>query len=134
VAKTDEANGSTTSVAPIESGEFKAASAREDERLCVRLRGHADVGAKAALDGFVAAVDKQASDADWISEVVVDLRQLDFMNSSCLKTLVTWLNNVRQRPTPEQYPIRFLRDHNAYWQERSLGALQAFAPGIVKLE
>jgi anti-anti-sigma factor len=120
-------------ITPIDGTEFNAAGERDDERLCVKLRGHADVGAKSALDGFVAQVDREAS-ADWVSEVVVDLRRLDFMNSSCLKTLVTWLNNVRQRPADEQYSIRFLRDQNAYWQERSLDALKAFAPGIVKVE
>ena len=133
MAKSDDTSGLPAAVTRIDVNEFKAASEREDERLCVRLRGHADVAAKPVLDGFVAEVDRQAS-ADWVEEVVVDLRRLDFMNSSCLKTLVTWLNNVRQRPADEQYPIRFLRDQNAYWQERSLDALKAFAPGIVKVE
>jgi anti-anti-sigma factor len=128
-----QAASPTPGVKAIDGADFNAASERDDARLCVRLQGHADVGAKSALDGFVAEIDKEAS-ADWVAEVVVDLRRLDFMNSSCLKTLVTWLNNVRQRPEDEQYPIRFVRDRNAYWQERSLDALQAFAPGIVKLE
>jgi hypothetical protein len=132
VANTEDDDEPTTIMAG-ERGGFKVARTREHERLCVRMLGHADVGAKATLDGFVAEVDKEAR-ADWVQEVVVDLRRLDFMNSSCLTTLVTWLNNVRQRPTEQQYPIRFLRDRNAYWQERSLGALQAFAPDIVKLE
>jgi anti-anti-sigma factor len=120
-------------VRPIEGADFNAATERGDARLCVRLCGHADVGAKRALDGFVAEVDRAAS-ADRVEEVVVDLRRLDFMNSSCLKTFVTWLKSVRQRPAAEQYPIRFLRDQNAHWQERSLDALKAFAPGIVTVE
>jgi hypothetical protein len=121
------------SVTPIESSEFKAASAREETRLRVSLSGHADVGAKSALDGFVSEVDREASDGP-VTEVVVDLRRLAFMNSSCLKTLVTWLNNVRQRPASAQYLVRFLQDRTAYWQERSLAALKAFAPAIVQVE
>jgi anti-anti-sigma factor len=120
-------------VTPVVSAEFNAVGERHDARLDVSLRGHADVNAKRALDGFVAEVDREAS-AGPVAEVVVDLRRLEFMNSSCLKTLVTWLNNVRQRAATEQYPIRFLRDRAAYWQERSLGALKAFAPGIVELD
>ena len=54
------------------------------------------------------------------------------MNSSCLKTLVTWLNNVRQRPPSAQYLVRFLQDRTAYWQERSLAALKAFAPATFR--
>jgi hypothetical protein len=120
-------------VTPIESSEFKAGSEREATRLCVSLSGHADVGAKGALDGFVAEVDREASDGPVI-DVVVDLRRLAFMNSSCLKTLVTWLNNVRQRPASAQYLVRFRQDRNAYWQERSLAVLKAFAPAIVQVE
>ena len=120
-------------IRPIDGAEFNAASKRDGSRLCIGLRGHADVNAKRALDGFVAEVDREAC-ASPVAEVVVDLRRLEFMNSSCLKTLVTWLNNVRQRPPAQQYLIRFLRDRAAYWQERSLSALKAFAPAIVELE
>jgi anti-anti-sigma factor len=122
----------TVSVTPIASNEFNAGTKREDTLLRVSLSGHADVGAKGALDGFVAEVDREASSG--VTEVVVDLRSLAFMNSSCLKTLVTWLNNVRQRPASAQYLVRFLQDRTAYWQERSLAALKAFAPAIVQVE
>ena len=121
------------SVTPIQGSEFNAGTEREAERLRVKLTGHADVGAKGPLDGFVAEVDREASIGP-VTEVVVDMRQLAFMNSSCLKTLVTWLNNVRQRPASAQYLIRFLQDRTAYWQERSLAALKAFAPAIVQVE
>jgi hypothetical protein len=133
-SRDDGSRMAPSAVAPIQGGEFNAASGRDEGRLRVELRGHADVGAKHALDGFVAEVDKEARGADWVAEVVVDMRSLDFMNSSCLKTIVTWLNNVRLRPEAEQYPIRFVRDRSAYWQERSLDALKAFAPGIVTVE
>jgi hypothetical protein len=127
------ADDSTVSVTPIESSEFHAGTEREDACLRVSLSGHADVAAKGALDGFVAEVDREACIGP-VTEVVVDLRTLAFMNSSCLKTLVTWLNNVRQRPPSAQYLIRFLQDRTAYWQERSLAALKAFAPAIVQVE
>jgi hypothetical protein len=120
-------------VTPIHNAEFDAGGERDESRLRVSLRGHADVNAKRALDGFVAEVDREASVGP-VAEVVVDMRRLEFMNSSCLKTLVTWLNNVRQRPAAQQYLIRFLRDRAAYWQERSLAALKAFAPAIVHVE
>ena len=75
------------SVTPVVSAEFNAAGERVAARLSVRMRGHADVNAKSALDGFMAEVDREAS-AGSVTEVVVDLRSLEFMNSSCLKTLV----------------------------------------------
>ena len=97
-----------------------------------RLRLKATVFTLARLLAITSSLLERA--ASPVAEVVVDLRRLEFMNSSCLKTLVTWLNNVRQRPPAQQYLIRFLRDRAAYWQERSLSALKAFAPAIVELE
>jgi hypothetical protein len=120
-------------VTPIDTTEFKAGTTREEGRLHVRLWGHADVDARDAFDRFMAEVDREAR-AGAVGELVVDLRPLAFMNSSNLKTLVTLLNNVRQRPSSERYAIRFLRDRDAHWQERSLGALKAFAPGIVEID
>jgi anti-anti-sigma factor len=120
-------------VTPIENDGFEAGGELEEARLCVHLRGHADLDAEDVLDGFVAEVDREAS-AGAVREVVVDMRDLEFMNSSCLKTLVTWLYNVRRRPTSAQYLIRFLSDRAAFWQERSLATLKAFAPAIVLLD
>jgi|KBSMisStandDraft_5_1062788.scaffolds.fasta_scaffold323178_2 hypothetical protein len=123
----------TPVITPITDAEFAATGNLEDARLRVRLRGHADVGARTALVGFVAQLDQQAIAAA-VSEVVVDMRELEFMNSSCFRTLVTWLDSVRQRPFGEQYLIRFLHNPSADWQERSLGALSTFAPGLITVE
>jgi hypothetical protein len=69
-----------------------------------------------------------------VQEVVVDFRRLDFMNSSCLKALVTWLGKVQERPIAEQYQVVFLKAPAAHWQARSLHALVTFAPSMIRVE
>jgi hypothetical protein len=118
---------------PVESEDFKARSHSEGNRLRIHMSGTADLRAKDALDAFLCSVDEEAV-AVPVNEVVVDLHELAFMNSSCLKALVAWLSSVQERPTQQQYRIRFLRAPSAHWQTRSLGALAAFAAGIVQVE
>jgi hypothetical protein len=118
---------------PIEAPDFTATGRFEEARLALRLWGHADLGAKTSLDRFLDAADRQ-SVAAGVKEVVVDFRELVFMNSSCLKALVTWLNRVQDRPADQRYSIRFLKEPDALWQTRSFRALTAFAGAILTVE
>ena len=67
-------------------------------------------------------------------EVVVDLRALEFMNSSCFKKLVTWMSSLQDTPAESQYNVRFVSDERKHWQSRSLGALACFAVDLIRLE
>ena len=124
---------SAPAVTPIEDAEFAARSELDGARLRLHLWGNADMRAKGPLDTFLGAVDTRAV-ADATEEVVVDLRELVFMNSSCLKAMVTWLGKVQERPPTQRYRVRFLKEPAAHWQVRSLHALVAFAPDIVQVE
>jgi hypothetical protein len=66
--------------------------------------------------------------------VVIDVRNLEFMNSSCFKKFVTWLGRVQELPAEAQYKIRFLSDPKMHWQRRSLHVLQCFAAELVTIE
>jgi hypothetical protein len=57
-----------------------------------------------------------------------------FMNSACLKSLVTWLRRVQERPLASRYSIRFLHEPEAHWQMRSFSALVAFGRGVLTVE
>ena len=124
---------SVPAVTPIVDNEFMARSELDGARLRLHLWGNADMRAKEPLDRFLAAVDDRAV-ANATEEVVVDLRELVFMNSSCLKAVVTWLGRIQERATPQRYHVRFLKEPAAHWQVRSLHALVAFAPEIVRVE
>jgi hypothetical protein len=64
--------------------------------------------------------------------VSVDLSELYFLNSSCLKAFVTW---IHQAKTAERtYEIRLRMNPGLPWQRRSLEPLRRLAPGVVFLE
>jgi hypothetical protein len=118
---------------PITEPDFTANGQFEDARLAVRLWGNADMRVKARLDTFLDEADRQMV-AGGVKEVVVDFRELVFMNSSCLKALVTWLGRVQDRPANQRYAIRFLKEPAAHWQKRSFNALVAFASEVLTIE
>jgi hypothetical protein len=117
----------------IEHSEFKARGQFEDDRLSVHLWGNADHRGTTLFDTFLAAADRE-SVAAGVKEVVVDFRELLFMNSACLKSLVTWLRRVQERPRERQYAIRFRQQPEAHWQVRSFSALIAFGRGVLTVE
>ena len=118
---------------PIDESEFRANGQFEDNHLAVHLWGNADQRGRTLFDGFLEAVDRE-SVAAGVKEVVVDFRQLMFMNSACLKSLVTWLRRVQERPPERQYAICFRQDPEAHWQIRSFSALVAFGRGVLTVE
>jgi hypothetical protein len=68
-----------------------------------------------------------------VNEVAFDFRDLYFMNSSCFKAFVTWIDVV-SRATAKGYKIRFLTNPRLHWQRRSLEALRCLSPNVVQLE
>ncbi|MBI3181130.1 MAG: hypothetical protein HYZ28_03200 [Myxococcales bacterium] len=67
-------------------------------------------------------------------EVVVDLRDLDFLNSTAFKPLVHWLGLIDQLPVDGRYTVRFRIAKERHWQKPCLGALSCFSPLLVTVE
>ncbi|MDB4957395.1 MAG: hypothetical protein JWO36_4964, partial [Myxococcales bacterium] len=63
-----------------------------------------------------------------------DLRELEFMNSSCFKAFVAWIAMIRDLETDKQYRMHLLSNPNLHWQRRSLAALTCFAVDLVTIE
>ena len=55
------------------------------------------------------------------------------MNSSCFKDFVVWLSEVRKRPAPQQYRLRFVSNPKIRWQRASLASLSCFAVDLVEI-
>ena len=98
-----------------------------------RLRGTADTEVKPELDVYIHALHDEACRVN-ATKIQVDLRELEFMNSSSFKVFVTWLARVRERPAEQQYRIHFLSNPSMHWQRRSLAALSCFAVNLVTIE
>jgi hypothetical protein len=114
----------------VERPDFLATAECGDRTVSVRMSGTADLDVKKALDEFLVRLHETARTTGAI-EVVMDVRELKFMNSSCLKGLVTWIGTVQGLPIMNQYRIVLTSRADLHWQRRSLHALSSLAAGLV---
>jgi hypothetical protein len=121
------------SIANINTEDLKTETELGATSITMRLIGSAETEAKTSLDAFLKAVHETAL-ASKAGEVVVDLRRLEFMNSSCIKAFVSWIGAVQDVPPSGQYRMRFLSDTTKEWQGRSLTALACFAVDLIHIE
>jgi anti-anti-sigma factor len=129
----EEGAGMDLQVAAIVVDKLKVQASIEAGTLVVHFAGSADMRTMSALASFVAQVHPEARRLGK-PEVVVDLRKLEFMSSSCFKVVITWITQILALPPAERYKLRFLASRLKMWQERSLAALQAFAPDQIVVE
>ena len=104
-----------------------------DDSVVVRLSGTADTAVREQLEEFFTQLHAEAVRLN-TPTVVVDVRELEFMNSSCLKVFVAWLAQLRELQAPVQYKVRFHSNPKLLWQRRSLAALSCFAIDLVTIE
>jgi hypothetical protein len=118
---------------PVEqAAELRAQLTREETGLVAKLSGTADLRVTDSVEAILTRVHQKALELG-IPEVQMDLRELEFMNSSCFKSFVSWISDVSDLTTG-QYRIRFLSNPSILWQRRSLHALSCFAAELVTIE
>jgi hypothetical protein len=112
---------------------FSATVSHDAENIVVRFTGNADIVAQKHLDRLLGDVHEQAGRLR-VGRVKVDIRDLSFMNSSCIKDVIVWLEKVRKTEESHRYLVAFLSSATQPWQRRSLIALTTFGRGIVSVE
>jgi hypothetical protein len=117
----------------IDTEFFSAHTELEPSKILATMTGNADQDITTVLDEFLGKVHDEASSHS-VSEVVVDLRSVEFMSSACLKAFVTWIHVARTLPEPNRYQIVFLSQPEILWQRRSMHALSCVAKDLVKLQ
>ena len=122
-----------SSIVPMVQGEGFTLALHEGESLSLQVSGNADLEMLPQLGPFLKQVHSELCRAG-VDLVTVDLRRLYFMNSSCLKSFITWVVSVSKLNAESRYRIRFLSNQNLRWQQRSLESMQAFAPDVVRVE
>jgi hypothetical protein len=105
---------------------------RTGEAVHLLLEGDANMN---AVDEVARVLDDvhDAARREPTACVVIDVRSLEFMNSSCFKKFVGWIGRV-QELAAQSYKVRFLSDPKMHWQRRSLHVLECFAPELVSIE
>lgn len=123
----------TLAVADVTAETLTIRGQLADGELAVRIAGTADLAARPDLEDYMRKLHDEAVRAK-VSAVVVDLRELEFMNSSCLKVFVVWLAQLRDMDAAGQYKVRIRSNPDLLWQRRSLAALSCFAVDLVTIE
>lgn len=101
----------------------------EGTTLDVTLEGTAETDARGQLFSFIDEVQREATRAA-ATRAVVDIRTLEFASASCLDVLSVWISAVAESA---RYTIEFVSSPDHAWQRRSLDALIACAPDIVRV-
>jgi len=117
----------------IKTTDLAASAQLVEGAVMLQLAGNADLRNKDALDVFLRAVHQEALTRR-VADVSVDVRQLQFMSSSCFKSFVSWLCLMQDCPPETQYRIRFLSNATMHWQKRSMHALACFAADLVTVQ
>jgi hypothetical protein len=100
--------------------------------LKIALRGSADMEARTSLVQFIVQAHAEAERLS-VDQVLIDVHELYFINSECLKSLVVWINLIMNSKASAHYTLVFLVDSHLHWQDRSILALQRMAPDVVQV-
>lgn len=112
---------------------FCTAARHDAERLEVTVEGEASLDALEALGRVLDATHEEAMRLQ-AKEVVMNLTQLEFLNSSGVKHFVKWLRRASEVGDGRGYQIRLVSSPLVPWQRRGLEALRCFAPHRVTVE
>jgi len=115
----------------MSSERLQTSLAVDGTTVIAKFSGNAESDDFEAMATFVAKVETAASTAQ-ARRVVADLRELEFATSSCLKVFAGWVINVEERSAP--YTVEFVSNTQHSWQRRSLRALEACAPAVVRVK
>lgn len=111
----------------ITDRDFTLTIERSAGGLQLGLAGTADVRVVEPLAAFLPKLHELVV-RESLSRVTVDFTALEFMNSACFKSLVSWIGAIQS--DAHKYAIEF-RANAAPWQRRSLEALRCFAPDLI---
>jgi hypothetical protein len=120
-------------VTPLQTDGFASSLALDGDVAVLSLTGCADLKVWRGLGEMLVELHDEARRLE-VKRVVVDVRELEFMNSSCFKSIVSWLNSIMELEPDQQYKIHFRSNPERLWQRRSLHALRSFALMLVTIE
>ncbi len=117
----------------VYSSDFSVDGDFDGKAITVRFKGNADLRARQTLETVLTTLHREAKRL-LVRAVVIDFDKLEFMNSSCFKNFVAWINRVQEMEQRSRYSIKFISNPSLHWQKRSLTALQCFAVDLVEID
>lgn len=84
----------------------------------------------AAVQPYLKSVHAAAL-ADKATQVIVDVRQLSFVNSSAIRLFIDWATWVKSSAAP--YRLVFMTDKAITWQRTSFVAIKSLAGAVIEV-
>jgi hypothetical protein len=114
----------------VTGADFSGGAIWADGTIALTIRGTADY---AALDGLEMLLSRAHAEAHRRSAtaMTVDLRELEFMNSSCMRSVLSWISDIQDLPSEARYRVTFRSDPKRHWQKRSLHTIRSFAVDLI---
>ena len=122
-----------TTINAVKVPTFSAESSRDKNAIIISMSGNADTVVYEQLKTFLDEVHGAASRAE-VDEAVFEVKDLYFMNSSCLSLFLRLINMIIESKNVAKYKIRFRANPNLRWQKKSLQAIVSYAREIVSVE
>lgn len=116
----------------VQVHELSLSLSEQPDSITLSCAGSADTRTSKQLEEQLRDVHAKAV-ARQLRGVVVDFQKLEFMNSSCFKSFVSWLSRVQALEDGSRYTIEFKSNPAFHWQSRSLQALSCFASDLVRV-
>ncbi len=118
----------------VADDKYSAVLASDVEGPRVVFRGTiSTVNPAVILNPFVDAVHGELAKLGR-RRIRVDLRELEFCNSSGFKSFIHWIERIQQSPEPKRYRLRFISTKERKWQRTSLLALSCYGVNIVAID
>ena len=67
------------------------------------------------------------------NKIYIDLTGLDFMNSSGIKTFISWIMKVNEMPQEERYNITIIYGPDITWQQSSVKVIKRLFPDFIEV-
>jgi anti-anti-sigma factor len=119
-------------VLTITRDDFAVAAHCEGRVITASLKGNADHAAVELVEVLLDRIHTDARTLD-VNQVVIDLRQLEFMNSSCFRHFIGWIATIQELDQGRRYDVKFLSKPSYHWQRRSLQSLRSFAVDLISV-
>ena len=124
----DEMNEMSETLTPLTLEGLTVVPAVHETKLRLTMSGAVEMRDPGEmLNPFWSRMDLEARTRN-LQAVELDLRDLNFMNSSGILTLVRWITKLKINPG---YRLVFRYDRNVTWQRSSIPTLAKLAPNVV---
>jgi hypothetical protein len=124
--------GNKIGIDPCEKENAKIEVKDNEEGITVYFHGKINMQNPGAIFGpFFDEMHQKIVD-NGIKNVTADFTDLQFLNSSGLKSIIRWIMNDANLPDDKQYHIKILYNKEIGWQETSLTTFKDLVPDLVK--